>query len=111
VQLGKVRSSGAAVSDGPWTLAGGGAKNPVWAQMFADIVGHPMRRQLGTELGARGVSSLAAHGVGMDTDAWNTEPDPRLVVAPGEAAADYRTQAATFDRVLTAMRGVWEACA
>ncbi|TFV81058.1 carbohydrate kinase [Microbacterium sp. dk485] len=111
VQLGKVRSSGAEVSAGPWTLAGGGAKNPVWAQMFADVVGHPMRRQLGTELGARGVAWLAARGVGMDTAAWHAEPDPRLVVEPGECAADYARQSATFDRALSAMRAVWEATA
>ncbi|MFB8385642.1 FGGY-family carbohydrate kinase [Microbacterium sp. NPDC055910] len=111
VQLDKVRSSGAAVSDGPWTLAGGGAKNALWAQMFADVVGHPMRRQLGTELGARGVAWLAARGVGMDTGAWNTEPDPALVVVPGECAVDYERQAATFDRVLAAMDAVWEASA
>lgn len=108
VQLDKVRASGVKVSDGPWTLAGGGAKNPLWAQMFTDIVGHPMRRQLGTELGARGAASLAASGVGIDVTGWNAAPDPSLVVPPGTDAAAYRAQADTFDRVLAAMTGVWE---
>ncbi|MDX2377843.1 carbohydrate kinase [Microbacterium sp. LRZ72] len=111
VQLGKVRSCGATVSEGPWTLAGGGAKNPLWAQMFADIVGRPMRRQLGTELGARGVASLAARGIGIDVGPWNTEPDPALVVPPGEGRAAYEQQARVFDRSIAAMGAVWEAMA
>jgi L-xylulokinase len=107
VQLEKLCSSGAIVSDEPWTLAGGGAKNPLWAQMFADIIGHPVRRQLGTELGARGVASLAAAGVGAELDAWRTSPDPKLVVDPGADRQPYREQAARFDAVLAAMGAVW----
>jgi L-xylulokinase len=107
VQLEKVCASGATVSDDPWTLAGGGAKNALWAQMFADITGHPVRRQLGTELGARGVASLAAHGVGQDTSGWTTDPDPSLVVRPGVDREIYRRQADRFDRTLAAMRTVW----
>lgn len=108
VQLEKVTSSGAELTAGPWTLAGGGAKNPEWAQMFADIVGHPMRRQLGTELGARGVASLAATGIGLDMTTWAVEPDPELVVRPGSAQSDYADQAGLFNRIISAMGPVWE---
>lgn len=108
VQLGKVTASGAELTTGPWTLAGGGARNPEWAQMFADIVAHPMRRQLGTELGARGVASLAATGAGMDMSGWAVEPDPALVVSPGPASEGYAAQASRFDRVIAAMAPVWE---
>lgn len=108
VQLGKVTSSGAELSEQPWTLAGGGAKNPEWAQMFADIVAHPMRRQLGTELGARGVASLAAAGIELDMLAWAVEPDPELVVRPGIAREAYAQQANLFNRIITAMAPVWE---
>lgn len=107
VQLEKVRVSGATVSSEPWTLAGGGAKNPLWAQMFADIIGHPVRRQLGTELGARGVASLAAAGVGVDTASWRVDPDQSLVIAPGDDRETYCRQSDRFDRTLAAMRGVW----
>jgi L-xylulokinase len=107
VQLAKLRESGAVVSDEPWTLAGGGAKNPVWAQMFADVVGHPVRRQLGTELGARGVASLAARGAGIDTACWRVDPDPALIVRPGAERETYRAQGDRFDRVLDAMGAVW----
>lgn len=108
VQLEKVMATGTHVSEGPWTLAGGGAKNPQWAQMFADIVGHPMRRQLGTELGARGVASLAAGGIGLDMERWRVDPDPTLVVSPGPSRPAYAEQAQTFDRVIGAMTSVWE---
>ncbi|MAM55212.1 FGGY-family carbohydrate kinase [Microbacterium sp. UBA3394] len=111
LQLDKVRASGATVSDKPWTLAGGGAKNPIWAQMFADIVGRPMRRQLGTELGARGVALLAARGIGQDVAGWRSDPDPALVVSPGECREAYCAQAQIFDRSIAAMGAVWEACA
>ena len=111
VQLEKVLRCGASVSERPWTLAGGGAKNPRWAQMFADVVGRPMRRQLDTELGARGVAQLAARAIGVDPDRWRSEHDHRLVVHPGADRSAYEQQGKTFDRVLRAMSGVWEAAA
>ncbi len=111
VQIEKVVATGAVVTDAPWTLAGGGAKNPQWAQMFADVIGHAMRRQLGTELGARGVASLAARGVGVDMTPWGVEPDPALVVQPGICRTAYQQQAARFDRVVSSMTSVWEAYA
>lgn len=107
VQLEKVRASGAAISEKPWMLAGGGARSLLWTQMFADIVEHPVYRQLDTELGARGVASLAAAGIGMDTEAWRPVPDPSLIVTPGSDCAAYRSQSERFDRVLNAMLGVW----
>lgn len=107
VQLAKLRASGAELSDEPWTLAGGGAKNPLWAQIFADVIDHPVRRQLGTELGARGVASLAAGGVGHDTVGWRLSPDPALVVSPGVNRDSYQRQGERFDRVLAAMGQVW----
>lgn len=107
VQIRSLLASGADVTDGPWTLAGGGAKNPGWAQMVADVVDHPVRRQLETELGARGAALLAARGAGLDTSPWSTEPDPALVVEPGPQREAYREQADRFDRALAAMRHVW----
>ena len=107
VQLERMERSGAVVSNEPWTLAGGGAKNPLWAQTFADIIGRPVRRQLGTELGARGVASLAASGVGVDLATWSSTPDADLVVHPGENRDFYRAHAARFDRILAAMGPVW----
>jgi L-xylulokinase len=107
VQLEKVSASGAAISETPWTLVGGGARNLMWTQMFADIVEHPVYRQLDTEMGARGVASLAAVGIGLDPEAWRAVPDAALIVTPGADRSAYRHQSARFDRVLNAMRDVW----
>ncbi|PFG29884.1 FGGY-family carbohydrate kinase [Paramicrobacterium agarici] len=95
------------LTEGPWTLAGGGARNALWAQLFADIVDHPVRRQLGTELGARGVALLAAAGVGADTASWEIDPDPKLVVEPGPDREIYREQSRRFDKAIAAMSAVW----
>lgn len=111
VQLAKVTRSGATLSPEPWTLAGGGAKNRKWAQMFADVVGHAMRRQLGTELGARGVASLAGRGIGWQMEAWRVDPDASLIVEPGAECVGYQDQAGRFDRVLDRMKDVWEVSA
>ncbi len=111
VQVEKLRRSGARVSEEPWTLAGGGARNPVWAQMFADVIGHPMRRQLGTELGARGVAWLAARGHGAEVEGWRTNPDSASVVQPGPDRDTYRSQGRRFDQTLSALSGAWSAAA
>lgn len=109
VQLEQLLASGAEVTAGPWTLAGGGARNPLWAQIFADVIGHPVRRQMGTELGARGVASLLYQGLGNDPASWRQERDDSLVVHPGENAPRYRAQAQRFDAVLAGMKDVWAA--
>jgi L-xylulokinase len=109
VQVEKLLQSGADISDAPWTLTGGGARNLLWAQIFADTLNHPVRRQLGTELGARGVASLAYRGLGQSADHWLQAPDPSLIVYPGKNRERYQRLSQTFDRVLGAMQGVWDA--
>jgi len=109
VQIATLLSSGASISEGTWTIAGGGARSAAWAQMFADIVNRPLRRQLHSELGARGVASLAAHRADMDIGLWSQEVEPQRVVFPGENAAYYVTQSDRFDKVLLAMTAVWDA--
>lgn len=107
-QLQRLRNSGATVSQAPWTLAGGGAKNEFWAQMFADIAGHAMRRQLQSELGARGAALLAAQGAGIDTADWNHPgEEDGLLVRPGPDREVYRQQAEAFDRCVGSMRPIW----
>jgi sugar (pentulose or hexulose) kinase len=46
-------------------LSGGGAKSPVWAQIFADILDATIRIPSGAELGAKGAAWHAAHAVGL----------------------------------------------
>jgi L-xylulokinase len=107
VQVEALRASGAAMSDEPWTLAGGGARNPLWAQIFADVLGHPVRRQLGTELGARGVASLARRAVDPQVQPWQSTLDPGLVTRPGPARELYARQGRTFDALLERLQPAW----
>lgn len=108
-QIASLLASEASISEGTWTIAGGGAKSAAWAQMFADIVRRPLRRQTHSELGARGVASLAALSAGMGISAWSQESEPHSVVSPGQDAAFYATQSHRFDQVLGAMGAVWDA--
>lgn len=109
VQISTLLKSGASISEGTWTIAGGGAKSAAWAQMFSDILGRPLRRQLHSELGARGVASLAAHTAGMDIRQWSQDLEPHNVVVPGESAPYYVSHSNRFDLVLSAMTAVWDA--
>jgi sugar (pentulose or hexulose) kinase len=49
-------------------LAGGGARNPLWVQMIADICERAVMVPDGDELGAKGAAILAASGVAPDAD-------------------------------------------
>lgn len=45
-------------------MAGGGANSPVWAQMFADVLGKKIVVPAGTEFGAKGAAIVAGLGTG-----------------------------------------------
>jgi sugar (pentulose or hexulose) kinase len=45
-------------------LTGGGAQNPFWVQMIADLIGKPVVVPEGKEFGARGAAIMAATAVG-----------------------------------------------
>ncbi len=45
-------------------MAGGGANSPVWAQMFADVLGRTIIVPSGTEFGAKGAAIVAGIGSG-----------------------------------------------
>lgn len=109
VQIHALRHQGVIPSDQPWTLAGGGARNPVWAQIFANVLDHPVRRQLEQELGSRGIASLAFSGTGGAADVWHTGSSPEVIVEPNEDCAVYRTQAVRFDQALEHLSGIWSA--
>ncbi|MCW3815071.1 carbohydrate kinase [Micromonospora sp. DR5-3] len=107
VQLDRVLASGADVGDRPWRLAGGGARSTVWAQIFADVLGRPVRRQLTSELGARGVASLLPGALGHDVPPWTVNDEDDLCVHPGPDRAAYLEHARVFDRCLAGMSSVW----
>lgn len=81
-------------------VCGGGAKNLAWLQVFADVLGRPLRVARGPEPGARGavLAALRARGadlgLAVDTAAWTApelvvDPDPEGVAFYEEAYADY----------------------
>ena len=46
-------------------MAGGGANSPVWAQIFADVLGRRVVVPAGTEFGAKGAAIVAGVGLGV----------------------------------------------
>jgi len=107
VQLGTLRNQGVTLSKDPWTLAGGGARNPVWAQIFANILGHPVKRQLEPELGSRGVAALAFLGTGGEVSNWTLEDSPDAVIEPNQDQSVYEEQAKFFDQALATLSSLW----
>lgn len=45
-------------------MAGGGANSPVWAQVFADVLGRRIVVPAGSEFGAKGAAIVAGVGIG-----------------------------------------------
>ncbi|MEV4751915.1 FGGY family carbohydrate kinase [Streptosporangium sp. NPDC049248] len=107
VQLDRVLASGADIGDRPWRLAGGGARSEVWAQIFADVLGRPVRRQLTSELGARGVASLLPAALGHDLQPWSVSDEDDLCVLPGPRREAYLRHSQVFDRTLAGMSSAW----
>lgn len=52
-------------------LAGGGAKSPVWCQMFADMAGIPVKVPEGSEFGAKGAVMVTGIVAGMYKDYYD----------------------------------------
>ncbi|WP_328581269.1 FGGY-family carbohydrate kinase [Streptomyces sp. NBC_00370] len=85
---------------GQLAVCGGGARNPAWLRLFADVLGRPLRVARGPEPGARGavLAAVAAHGdtLGQQLDIaeWTApeavvDPDPAGVTFYDEAYVDY----------------------
>ncbi|MEV7780177.1 FGGY-family carbohydrate kinase [Kitasatospora sp. NPDC088351] len=108
VQLDRLVASGADVADRPWRIAGGGARSEVWAQIFADVLGRPVRRQLTSELGARGVASLLPAALSHGLQPWSVGDADDLCVRPGPDRAAYLRQAEVFDRCLASLPVTWQ---
>lgn len=82
-------------------LTGGGAQNPLWAQMIADLIGVPVAVPEGTQFGARGAALLAATAAGRFGSIAEASaavagvgtvhaPDPAGAAALAPALARYR---------------------
>lgn len=82
-------------------LTGGGAQNPVWAQMICDLIGKPVEVPEGSQFGARGAALLAATAAGAfeSINAASAAvagsgkrylPDPKGAAALAPALATFR---------------------
>lgn len=93
-------------------LAGGGARSPFWAQMFADALGCPVSVVEGSEYGARGAAVNAGIAVGLYssyTEAVARTVRPAHTYAPRpENTQAYRTLLRLYRDTYNAMFPVWE---
>lgn len=108
-QILSLKHEGVALTESPWTLAGGGARNPAWAQIFADVMGQPMQLQTESELGARGVALMSASATNsVDVATWiGHAGKSERQISPGEHANRYGVLREEFGRALMAMSGWW----
>lgn len=93
-------------------IAGGGAKSPVWTQLFADVLGETVRVPDGDELGARGAAICAGVATGVypdhETAVAETVTVARAHDADPEAVASYRRVRDAFETARAAMQSTWE---
>ncbi|WP_327007449.1 carbohydrate kinase [Dactylosporangium sp. NBC_01737] len=70
--------------DGELYAGGGGMRSPAWAQIFADVLGRPVRVLTGEEIGARGAAQAALRTVGGP----ELPPPPTTVFTPHRSHDD-----------------------
>ena len=92
-------------------LAGGAARSKVWTQMFADIMGVPVRSVDTTETGTLGCAILAATASGCKhsiEDAISSMVRLGELVFPSQKQiADYNTKYQRYRATIDALDPVW----
>ena len=93
-------------------LAGGAARSPVWAQMFADILGLPVERVEAGETGALGcaIAVAAATGVypSLDAAAASMCPVGSRLEPDAAVRAIYDKRYALYDMLTGCLDPVWD---
>jgi L-xylulokinase len=108
--LDKLRNTGNTIDSA--CLCGGGARSPIWSQMFADALEFPIDVPDGQEIGARGAALSAGIGVGVYKDHVDAvkravkiqrhhEPNPN-------ATPFYLDRYREYKRLAECMQGPWE---
>jgi len=92
-------------------LSGGGARSPLWPQMFADILDMPISIASCAETGALGAAIGAGVGAGLFA---NLEAGVGAMAKPGgsftanaDLAGHYAARYRTFGRIAEAMNPIW----
>lgn len=93
-------------------LSGGGARSPVWPQMFADILGIPISVSACSETGALGAAIAAGVGAGMFGDLSAgvramTKQGARFSASP-ELRGHYSERYQTYGMLTEAMTPLWQ---
>ncbi len=107
----KLRAAGAQIDT--VRLAGGGARSPVWSQMFADTIQAPIEVSDGNELGARGAALSAGIGAGVYRDYAEAVREAVRVIRvhePNPAHTPlYLERYAAYQQLVQVMQAPWEA--
>jgi L-xylulokinase len=111
--LDKLRRCGVVVNSA--RLTGGGARSPVWAQMFADALQIPIEVVQGEEMGARGAALCAGIGAGVYRDYADAarqvvQVERRFELDAGRTSY-YQERYRVHQRLGEALRESWEAMA
>ena len=96
-------------------LSGGGARSPIWPQMFADILGMPISIASCAETGALGAAIAAGVGVGLFPDLnagvrAMTHTGQSFSAEP-ETSGHYERRYRTFGQITEAMKPIWASMA
>ena len=109
--LNHVQKLRSAVSDTEAFIAGGGKRNEIWTQMFADILNVPIQVPEGDELGALGCAITAAVAIGMYTNHRQAVEEMCSTIRrhdPNtEAHRIYMKKYQRYNEISDAMRGPW----
>jgi len=91
---------------------GGGARNALWNQIKASVLGVPLEISPEPEAGLRGAALLGAAGAGLIGDvaaaARERRPPGTIVEPRREDAETYRAALEAFSRVYDHLLGFWE---
>jgi L-xylulokinase len=96
-------------------LSGGGARSPLWPQMFADILDMPISIASCAETGALGAAIAAGVGAGIFSDlnagvGAMTQKGQSYAAKPA-LSAHYAARYATFGQITEAMKPIWASMA
>lgn len=107
----RLRGAGLAIERA--ALAGGGARSPLWPQMFADVLGIPIAAAETGETGALGAAIGAGVGIGLLSDfeegIARMTPALRSHLPDPAMAAHYARRFGTYCALIEALRGFWSA--
>jgi len=108
----RLRAAGIAFEQA--TLSGGAARSSIWPQMFADVLGIPIRVTRCKETGALGAAICAGVGVGIWSNlstgvAQVVTVSPQPLLPRAELLAFHQPRYRLFKKLETVMSDIWQA--